>query len=88
MAGAELHVEYADGSKTEGRVFADEVSVGGISAEQQTFGVADALSSQWEDDPQDGLMGMAYQSIAQLSAPPFFQTVKLSSHIHVEAKLD
>ena len=74
-AGASLNIEYGDGSSTQGTVYTDTVSVGGMVAPKQTFGVASSMSSDWADDPMDGLMGMAYQSISQMDVPPFFQTV-------------
>lgn len=68
-------MEYGDGSSTQGTVYMDDVSLGGMIASSQTFGVAQSLSSDWADDPMDGLMGMAYESISQLGVPPFFQTL-------------
>lgn len=75
MPNSKLHIQYGDGSTTDGAVFKDVVSVAGFQADQQTFGAADALASEWNTDPMDGILGMAYESISQLETPPFFQTV-------------
>ncbi|KAL8292876.1 hypothetical protein RQP46_000570 [Phenoliferia psychrophenolica] len=70
-----LAITYGDGSSTSGSVWTDKVSVGGLTALKQTFGAANSLSSDWQDDPMDGLLGMAYASISQLGAAPFFQNL-------------
>lgn len=75
MAGKSLSVTYGDGSSTSGSVYTDTVSIAGLSATKQTFGVATALSSDFANDPYDGLMGMGYQSISTLGAPPLFETL-------------
>ncbi|TNY22212.1 aspartic protease [Rhodotorula diobovata] len=75
VAGKSLSVTYGDGSSTSGSVYTDTVSIAGLSATKQTFGVATALSSDFANDPYDGLMGMGYQSISTLGAPPLFETL-------------
>jgi hypothetical protein len=75
VSNQKLSIQYGDGSTATGSVFKDIVTVAGITVVNQTFGVANALSSDWASDPSDGLMGMGYQSISTLNAPPFFQSV-------------
>ncbi|KAK4052124.1 hypothetical protein OIV83_002418 [Microbotryomycetes sp. JL201] len=75
VSGAKLSISYGDGSATTGSVYTDTVMLAGLVAENQTFGAATGLSSDWKDDPMDGLMGMGYQSISQLQRPPMFQTL-------------
>ncbi|GAA5913302.1 hypothetical protein JCM8208_005203 [Rhodotorula glutinis] len=75
VAGKSLSVTYGDGSSTTGVVYTDTVAISGLTATKQTFGVATALSSDFANDPYDGLMGMGYQSISTLGASPLFQTL-------------
>ncbi|PRQ76535.1 aspartic protease [Rhodotorula toruloides] len=75
VAGKTLSLTYGDGSSTKGTVYTDTVSVAGLSATSQTLGAATALTSDFQDDPYDGLMGMAFASISTLGANPFFQTL-------------
>lgn len=47
-----------------------------MTAVNQTLGVATTLSADWANDPMDGMLGMAFQSVSQLQTQPFFQTVR------------
>jgi len=69
-------ISYGDGSTTSGDVYTDTVTIGGLTATNQKMGAATTLSSSWADDPEDGLMGMAYQSLSSLNSAPVFQTVR------------
>ncbi|KAM0787934.1 hypothetical protein ACM66B_006139 [Microbotryomycetes sp. NB124-2] len=75
VPNSKLSISYGDGSSTTGSVYTDTVALAGLVAENQTFGAATGLSSDWKDDPMDGLMGMGYQSISQLQRSPMFQTL-------------
>lgn len=75
VAGAQLSISYGDGSSTTGTVYKDTITIAGLTATGQTFGAADSMSSDWQDDPMDGIFGMGYQAISQLNTPPVFQTV-------------
>ncbi|SCV72434.1 BQ2448_3971 [Microbotryum intermedium] len=70
-----LSIVYGDGSSTTGLVYQDTVSLAGLTATGQGFGVATGMSSDWANDPMDGLMGMGYASISQTKSTPFFQTL-------------
>ena len=83
-----LRISYGDGSTISGKAFSDTVSsalqpigdsadvaVGSLSATGQVFGAAMALSDSFVDDAFDGILGMGFQSISTLKAPPFFQTL-------------
>ncbi|ORY89618.1 aspartic peptidase domain-containing protein [Leucosporidium creatinivorum] len=83
LRSSKLSITYGDGSSTTGSVWKDTVTVAGISATAQVFGAANSLSSDWEDDPMDGMMGMAYASISQLGTSPFFQTLMTQSAVSV-----
>ncbi|BGP17269.1 hypothetical protein JCM10213v2_005287 [Rhodosporidiobolus nylandii] len=70
-----LSITYGDGSSTKGTVWTDTVSIAGLTAVGQTFGAAYSLTSDFQDDPYDGLMGMAYGSISTMGATPLFETL-------------
>lgn len=83
-----LRISYGDGSTASGKVYADTVTspswpgrialivpVGGLSATGQIFGAALTMSDSFADDAFDGILGMGFQSISTLRAPPFFQTL-------------
>ena len=46
-----------------------------MTATSQAVGVATSLSSDFQDDPYDGLVGMAYGSISTMGVTPLFQTL-------------
>ncbi|CEQ41966.1 SPOSA6832_03720, partial [Sporobolomyces salmonicolor] len=50
-------------------------AVAGMTATAQTLGAANSLTSDFQDDPYDGLMGMAYSSIATLGSKTVFDTL-------------
>ncbi|GAA6009797.1 hypothetical protein JCM11491_000817 [Sporobolomyces phaffii] len=70
-----LNVQYGDGSTSSGPAYSDNVSIAGLTATKQVFGAASTLSSSFASSPEDGLVGMAFQSISQLQTSPFFQTL-------------
>ncbi|GAA5937012.1 uncharacterized protein JCM15063_000127 [Sporobolomyces koalae] len=70
-----LNVQYGDGSTSSGPVYSDNVVIAGLTASKQVFGAASTLSSSFASSPEDGLGGMAFQSISQLQTSPFFQTL-------------
>jgi len=67
-----FEIEYGDGSSVSGPIFADGVTVGGISVTGQHFASVTNLSMA--PDTFDGILGMAYPSLSNLQSPPFFQT--------------
>lgn len=73
--GNKLSISYGDGSSSSGPVYFDTVRVAGLAATGQQLGAATTMSSDFASDPQDGLMGMAYQSISQMGGKPFFQNL-------------
>ncbi|KAF7297249.1 hypothetical protein MIND_00958000 [Mycena indigotica] len=65
---------YGDGSAVSGKIFTDTVSVAGIKAHHQYFSAVDNLSSAFESDPIDGILGLGFKSISNLNQNPFFNT--------------
>ncbi|CAF1057428.1 unnamed protein product [Adineta steineri] len=69
--GASFHIGYGDGSSTNGRFDNDTVTVAGLSVTNQVF--AEALNmSGFDGLVIDGLLGLAYQSIASGGEAPVF----------------
>ncbi|GAA5965342.1 hypothetical protein JCM3765_007171 [Sporobolomyces pararoseus] len=75
VAGKKLSITYGDGSSTQGVVYTDTVNFGGMTINPQTFGAANALTSDFAADPYDGLMGMAFSSISTLGATTPFESL-------------
>ncbi|KAF7316715.1 Acid protease [Mycena chlorophos] len=67
-------IEYGDGSSVKGSVYTDTVSVAGIVATKQYFSPVTTLSSEFSDDPADGILGLAFPAISNLNENPFFYT--------------
>lgn len=68
---------FGDGSSVNGEIFKDTVSLGGLVATGQAVVAATQYSAGFAiaDSPPDGLLGMAFESIAQTALPPVFQTL-------------
>ncbi|KAI0271069.1 aspartic peptidase domain-containing protein [Russula aff. rugulosa BPL654] len=63
--------------QVEGKLFTDDVFVGGFEAANQTFIVASNYSNNYiyKHFPADGLMGMAFKEISPFNAPTVFETL-------------
>lgn len=70
-------LQYGDGSTVSGNQFVDTVSIGGLTATNQTLGAANVYSDGFNSTNfvPDGLMGMGFQSISVYNAPPVFQSI-------------
>ncbi|KIP07924.1 hypothetical protein PHLGIDRAFT_510777 [Phlebiopsis gigantea 11061_1 CR5-6] len=70
-------IEFADGSTVAGEIFHDTVSLGGLVATGQAVVAATQYSTGFAiaNSPPDGLLGMAFESIADTGSPPVFQTL-------------
>ncbi|KAH7909360.1 aspartic peptidase domain-containing protein [Hygrophoropsis aurantiaca] len=75
--GLNVSLHYGDGSLVIGDVYNDTVSVGGYTATNQAIVVATSYSSMFAYPYRvsDGLMGMAFGSIAESTSSPLFQTL-------------
>ncbi|KAH7322101.1 acid protease [Rhizoctonia solani] len=74
IQNGEFRITYGDGSGVSGPVYADTVTVAGLSAEGQLFSPINQTSGM-EDYGTDGLMGLAFKSISQINAPTFIDTL-------------
>ncbi|KAF1990531.1 Asp-domain-containing protein [Aulographum hederae CBS 113979] len=81
-SGKTWKISYGDGSGASGKVYADKVVIGGVTATSQAVEAATSVSSQFQQDTNnDGLVGLAFSSINTVSPTPattFFDTVKSS----------
>ncbi|KAF9226071.1 Asp-domain-containing protein [Gyrodon lividus] len=74
--GEPFVVQYGSGDSAFGDQYTDNVTIVGLTATDQTFGVALHYSRgfQIEQFPADGVMGMGFQPISRYHQSPVFQT--------------
>jgi len=81
-SGYTWKISYGDGSGAAGKVYADKVVVGGVTATSQAVEAATSISTQFQQDKDnDGLLGLSFSSINTVkpkAATTFFDTVKAS----------
>lgn len=53
----------------------DVVSIGSLTVQKQAFGAVNDESEDFHDSPNDGLIGMAFGSIASSGKPTFFENL-------------
>jgi hypothetical protein len=79
-SGYSWKISYGDGSGAGGKVYADKVVVGAVTATSQAVEAATSVSSSFASDVNtDGLLGLAMSSINTVSPrqqTTFFDTVK------------
>ncbi|KAI1612304.1 aspergillopepsin I [Exophiala viscosa] len=64
LSGDTWNISYGDGSGASGNVYADTVTVGGVTVTSQAVELAETISAQFqEDQDNDGLLGLAFSSI-------------------------
>ncbi|KAH9935665.1 aspartic peptidase domain-containing protein [Fomitopsis serialis] len=78
--GQRFSVSYGAG-KVSGSLAQDVVSVGPLSVAQQTFGAVKSETEDFYDAPSDGLLGLAFGSIAQSRQPTFFENLMTSKQV-------
>ncbi|KAH7066915.1 aspartic peptidase domain-containing protein [Paraphoma chrysanthemicola] len=78
-SGYTWKISYGDGSGASGKVYADKVVVGGVTATSQAVEAATSVSAQFsQDQDTDGLLGLAQSSIntvKPVQQTTFFDTV-------------
>ncbi|KAK3173283.1 hypothetical protein OEA41_006612 [Lepraria neglecta] len=62
-SGSTWQISYGDGSSASGTVGTDVVNLGGIIIKNQSIELANTLSTQFQQDTSDGLLGLAFGSI-------------------------
>ncbi|KAJ5029158.1 aspartic peptidase domain-containing protein [Bipolaris maydis] len=80
LSGYTWKISYGDGSGASGKVYADKVTVGPITATSQAVEAATSVSASFtQDTTTDGLLGLAMSSINEVrpvKQTTFFDTVK------------
>ncbi|KAI0324335.1 acid protease [Cubamyces sp. BRFM 1775] len=69
-----FRISYGDGSTASGTPYADTVTVGGVTVTGQYLAAVTTESSEFEQDPADGLLGLGLPAISELGHNPFFNT--------------
>ena len=79
LSGASWSISYGDGSSASGNVYTDKVAVGASVFPSQAVELAKTISSEFQSDSSDGLLGLAFDSINTVSPTPqktFFSNIK------------
>jgi hypothetical protein len=61
--------------RVSGKVVTDVVSIAGLTITSQAFGSVNNQSDEFGKQPNDGLIGMAFGTIAQSHQPTFFENL-------------
>ncbi|KAI0692346.1 protease [Cerioporus squamosus] len=69
-----FQISYGDGSTASGDAYTDTVTVGGVSVTGQYLAAVTEESDEFQQDPSDGLLGLAFPAISNLNHDPFFFT--------------
>lgn len=64
-----------------GTLATDVVSIGGLTVSDQAFGAVTHASDDFNGFPNDGLLGLAFGSIAQSKQPTFFERLIVEKKI-------
>jgi len=70
-------ISYGSGDAS-GLIASDTITMGGFTVQNQGFAVVNSTSSNLINAPMSGLMGLAWSSIAQTRATPFWQALAAS----------
>ena len=62
-SGSSWKISYGDNSSASGSVGTDVVNLGGLIIQNQAIELANTLSTQFQQDSSDGLLGLAFGSI-------------------------
>lgn len=68
--GSTWRISYGDGSSASGSVGTDNVNIGGLVIKNQSIELANNLSTQFQQDTSDGLLGLAFGSINTVQPTP------------------
>ena len=69
-SGSSWKISYGDSSSASGTVGTDVVNIGGLVIQNQAIELAQTLSTQFQQDSSDGLLGLAWGSINTVTPNP------------------
>lgn len=70
VSGSTWKIQYGDQSSASGTVGTDNVTIGGLTIENQAVELADTLSAEFISGAGDGLLGLAWGSINTVTPTP------------------
>lgn len=70
QSGSTWKISYGDSSSASGTVATDNVTIGGLTIENQAIELASQMSSQFIQGSGDGLLGLAFGSINTVTPTP------------------
>jgi hypothetical protein len=79
-SGTRFAVSYGSGD-VYGTTATDTVTIAGATVQNQTFGVVYRESQEFQESRNDGLLGMAFGTIAQSREPTLFETMILQGKV-------
>lgn len=78
--GNPFNVTYGSGN-VGGTLAHDTISIGSLEIDQQYFGAVTHVSSDFNDDPISGLIGLGFSSIATSGKPTFFENLIMQEKV-------
>ncbi|TFK22595.1 acid protease [Coprinopsis marcescibilis] len=75
-----FQISYGSGDVS-GTISTDVVAIQGLKIEDQSFGLITRQSVDFNDYPNDGLMGLAFGTISQTNKPTFFENLIRRKHL-------
>lgn len=70
VSGSTWKISYGDGSSASGVVGTDNVTIGGLTIKNQDVELAKTLSTAFQQDSSDGLLGLAFGTINTVTPKP------------------
>lgn len=64
-----------------GTLVADQVTIANLKVENQSFGAVSQVSQDFNNSPSDGLIGMAFGTIASSKRPTFFENLIMANKV-------
>ncbi|KAG2036467.1 aspartic peptidase domain-containing protein [Suillus americanus] len=78
--GNPFNVTYGSGN-VGGTLAHDTISIGSLEIDKQYFGAVTHVSSDFNDDPISGLIGLGFSSIATSGEPTFFENLIMQDKV-------
>ncbi|PIL33581.1 hypothetical protein GSI_04204 [Ganoderma sinense ZZ0214-1] len=77
----EFILRYGDGSSVSGPVWQEVIQVASITVKDQYFAPVHILSDSFAPETDDGILGLAFQSLSNIHEPPFVNNAKAQGAI-------